>query len=380
MIPFWDKERNTIPIEKAFPKSINPAHWVDPVCGHRWVQRIGALTTMFNRMDEGRRMSVCPACEGNVLIVGQNDLGTTHPELITIWSSSNDFAISTVSKGSSKIAEWECEHGHQWKSKIKDQASKGAWCRKCNHKSPANVAKGKTLLKDSHPDIYAQIISVVDNKQSPELLVTGSSLAVVWKCANNHEYEARVSNRTLLGRGCPYCAGRYAIPGENDLATTNPEVMEYWDYKANTLKPEEVKKSTNKELHWKCAKNHKWTSVPNNLTDKKQFCPFCSGKRVIPGETDFASVYPEKVELWDYERNTILPNEISSKNRKTMYWKCSLGHEWEAPVYSMAITEGSNGCAICLGRKGLKGFHGLASLYPHLMNEWDYEKNIKQPS
>lgn len=64
MLPFWDSEANEIPVEKAFPKSTNPAHWVDPVCGHRWVQRIGALTTMFNRMDEGKRDSVCPACCG----------------------------------------------------------------------------------------------------------------------------------------------------------------------------------------------------------------------------------------------------------------------------------------------------------------------------
>lgn len=40
-----------------------------------------------------------------------------------------------------------------------------------------------------------------------------------WICPKGHSYQARVSNRTILHRGCPYCAGRYAIKGENDLAT-----------------------------------------------------------------------------------------------------------------------------------------------------------------
>lgn len=145
MLPFWDVENNAIPVEKAFPKSINPAHWVDPVCGHHWVQRIGALTTMFQRMDEGKRVSVCPACEGNVLISGKNDLGTTHPELVSWWSESNEFPITEASKGSTKIVVWSCDKGHEWKSKIKDQATRGAWCKKCNHKSSAGIPKGEEL-------------------------------------------------------------------------------------------------------------------------------------------------------------------------------------------------------------------------------------------
>lgn len=146
MLPFWDSENNEISVEKAFPKSINPAYWVDPVCGHKWVQRIDALTTMFERMDKGLRGSVCPACEGNILITGVNDLATTHPELISWWSESNIFHITEASKGSAKIVSWRCNKGHDWKSKIKDQAARGAWCRKCNYQSPAAMPKGKTLL------------------------------------------------------------------------------------------------------------------------------------------------------------------------------------------------------------------------------------------
>lgn len=380
MLPFWDFENNEIPVEKAFPKSISPAHWVDPVCGHKWVQRIGALTTMFERMDKGLRSSVCPACEGNVLIPGKNDLGTTHPELATWWSEVNALPITEASKGSAKIVSWNCDKGHEWKSKVKDQVTRGKWCKKCDQKSIAKIPKRQSLLKDSNPDLYSQIVSVVGDKASPETLSTGSSLLVEWICPKKHIYEAKVSNRTSLGRNCPYCAGRYAIVGENDIATTNPEVMRYWDYEMNTLKPENVKKSTNKVLHWKCEKEHKWESVPHNLTDRKHYCPFCSGKKVIPGETDFASVYPEKLVLWNYAKNDVLPTEISSKNGKVIHWECSLGHEWQAPIYAIALVTTSTGCAVCAGMVVLEGFNDLLSRFPQIAAEWDYENNENPPN
>jgi hypothetical protein len=335
---------------------------------------------MFERMDKGLRGSVCPACEGNILIPGKNDLGTTHPGLVAWWSESNDFKITEISKGSAKIASWNCSKGHEWKSKVKDQATRGAWCRKCDRKSMANISMGQTLLKDSHPDLYSQIVSVLGDKKSPESLRTGSKLFVQWQCLSGHIYEAKVSNRTSLGRNCPYCAGRYAIAGENDIATTNPEVMKYWDYSANSLQPEEVKKTYSKLIHWICEKNHQWESKPENLTVRKHYCPFCSGKRVIPGETDFASVYPEKLSLWDYEKNTISPHEISAGNGRQMHWKCPVNHEWTASICDMGKRT-LTGCPKCSGRRNLGGSNnGLGVLFPHLLSEWDFEKNSKSPS
>lgn len=379
MIPFWDSESNPSPVEQAFPKSVRPTHWIDPVCGHKWVQRIGILTTIFEKMDKGLRSSVCPACEGNVLITGINDLGTTHPELRLLWCKSNTIIITEVSKGSAKVAAWKCDRGHVWKGKIKDQAVKGAWCRQCNHKSSANIPKGKTLLKDSHPDLYEQVVSVIEAKKAPELLATGSSLMVEWECLKGHIYKAKVANRTSLGRDCPYCSGRYAIAGENDIATTNPEIMKFWDYKVNTLRPEEVKKTYSKSLHWICERDHRWESVPESLTLRAQYCPFCSGKKVIPGETDFASVYPEKLSLWNYAKNDIAPQNISAGNRKKVHWQCSVEHEWEAPIYTVAAYEKTTGCPVCAGHAILRGFNDLSSNYPELLKEWNYAKNIKEP-
>ena len=48
-------------------------------------------------------------------------------------------------------------------------------------------------------------------------------------------YIASVGSR-IKGTGCPYCAGQKVLEGYNDLATTNPELLEEWDYQKNTIK------------------------------------------------------------------------------------------------------------------------------------------------
>lgn len=34
------------------------------------------------------------------------------------------------------------------------------------------------------------------------------------------------------------------------------------------------------------------------------------------------------------------------------------------------------GCPYCAGKRGLAGFNDLKTLYPELLSEWDYERNI----
>lgn len=42
-----------------------------------------------------------------------------------------------------------------------------------------------------------------------------------------HEWQAKIATR-VAGSGCPVCAGRKIVPGENDLATMIPDVAAEW--------------------------------------------------------------------------------------------------------------------------------------------------------
>jgi len=56
----------------------------------------------------------------------------------------------------------------------------------------------------------------------------------------------------------------------------------------------------------------------------------------------------------------------------TYQWKCSCGHIWTA---SLKKRLAGRKCQVCAGRMVIKGVNDLATKFPYLLEEWDYEKN-----
>ena len=82
---------------------------------------------------------------------------------------------------------------------------------------------------------------------------------------------------------------------------------------------------------------------------------------------------PELLSQWDTEKNLPLtPETVTHGAHHKIWWRCSKGHEWQAPVY--ARTAGS-GCPVCAGRVILPGFNDLAVTHPELAAEWHPTKN-----
>lgn len=81
-------------------------------------------------------------------------------------------------------------------------------------------------------------------------------------------------------------------------------------------------------------------------------CPFCSGKKAIVGETDLATIRPDLVSEWDFEKNKNLkPTEVTSGSGKKIWWKCKRGHSWEATIISRTRLLKSKKC-ICYKSEG----------------------------
>ena len=61
----------------------------------------------------------------------------------------------------------------------------------------------------------------------PSEITEGSSKMAWWLCLNKHNYECRISNKTILNRGCPYCSRKKAIRGVNDFAKSqcSPSIL-----------------------------------------------------------------------------------------------------------------------------------------------------------
>ena len=206
----------------------------------------------------------------------------------------------------------------------------------------------------------------------PKLLTVGSGKKVWWKCSKGHEWQATIDRRSQ-GKGCPYCSGRNAIKGKNDLQTVNPALAKEWNYdKNNGLTPTDVLPSSNKKVWWKCGKGHEWKAMIRSRSDGRG-CPYCSGRHAVSGINDLQTVNPALATEWNYERNSgLMPMDVLPKSNKKVWWKCSKGHEWQSTV---ANRNNGNGCPYCLGKYAVKGENDLQTVNPAIAKEWNYEKN-----
>jgi len=77
---------------------------------------------------------------------------------------------------------------------------------------------------------------------------------------------------------------------------------------------------------------------------------------------------------WDFDQNSVLgfdPNFITSGSHKKVWWKCVVGHSWQAEVKSRV---NGNGCKYCAGQ-GFTPEKSLALCFPEVAKEWDKNRN-----
>lgn len=327
----WNQNRNGLLKPDGITANSGKKVWWKCQEGHEWT------ATVYNR-NNGRG---CPFCSGKKLIIGQNDLKTTNPSLAKEWNfgENREMLPEDFTAYSRQKVWWKCDSGHTWPSTIANRVL-GNGCPYCAGKK---AVKGKTDLHTVNPSLAGEWNYEKNGIHKPENFTANSHKEVWWKCRNGHEWKASIKNRNN-GRGCPYCSGRYAITGKNDLQTVNPLLASEWFYEKNKSTPENVMPNSNKKVWWKCSKGHVWKAVvaSRNIGGG---CPYCSGKRAIKGETDLQTVNPSLADEWNYEKNgNLKPDAFTGYSNLRVWWKCSKGHEWKAIIGSR---NKGTGCPIC---------------------------------
>ena len=239
----------------------------------------------------------------------------------------------------------------------------------------------ESSLNKTNPELAQEWDYEKNGRILPSMIAAGSQYAVWWKCSLGHNWKVSPANRIYANSGCPQCSNKKVLRGFNDLATTNPEILEAWDYERNeNLAPDEITSGNSKRGVWWICKNghHFKTSVYDYLRLSNDRCPICTGKQVLAGYNDLATVSPELACEWNYDKNVILPSEVTKGSNKKVWWKCSLGHEWQAYISNRALQ--GTGCPYCASKRIIAGFNDLQTQYPALVEEWDNEKNIIGPS
>lgn len=161
----------------------------------------------------------------------------------------------------------------------------------------------------------------------------------------------------------------------NSLSKVHPELISEWSDRNYPLKPDNITFGSNKIVWWKGSCGHEWQASVKSRSSGEN-CPICSGKRVVEGINDLATLRPELVKEWS-DKNTLKPTEVTVGSHKKIIWKCKLGHEWEATVKSRTLN--GTGCPYCSHNSILEGFNDLASQFPDVAAEWS-ERNKMKPT
>lgn len=94
-------------------------------------------------------------------------------------------------------------------------------------------------------------------------------------------------------------------------------------------------------------------------------------------ENSVARKCPEKIQDWDYSKNTIKPDCILPSSTKFVWFTCKKGHSYQQSMNSHIR---GNGCPVCSNQKVLKGYNDLETVSPELLKDWDYDNNTIKPS
>ena len=236
---------------------------------------------------------------------------------------------------------------------------------------------GTNDLEALYQDIAKEWDTELNGGLTPDLVFPSSSMKAHWECEKGHKWVAIVDGRTRFGNRCPYCYGKKAIPGENDLATLFPEIVQEWDYAENDKPPEIYRPGSNAKVSWVCYKGHSWKArIADRVKGTK--CPYCAGKVPIVGVNDLGTQFPCLSKEWDYGRNGELrPEHFLSNSDKVVYWICEHNHSWKTSIGNRAHR--NSNCPYCAQKLPVAGVNDLGTTHPQLSEEWLYDRNNLLP-
>lgn len=275
-------------------------------------------------------------------------------QLMSEWNFNKNaplgFDPQEITYGSARKVWWICKEKHEWEASP-NHRSRGRGCPECAKAQRLitkrrNIVSRRGSLASNNPNLALEWHPTKNAPLTPYDISANSPERVWWLCHNGHEWDAPINSRNS-GVGCPVCSGHKIVVGVNDLATIRPDLAKQWHPTKNSfLKPSEVTIGSDKKVWWLCKQGHEWQSQVNNRAAGCG-CPICSGKKVLAGFNDIATVMPHLASEWHPTKNgNLRPEQFTTGSNKKVWWLCQKGHEWQT-----AISHRSNGrrCPICYG-------------------------------
>lgn len=335
----WDRQANLPLTPETIPYGSTKKVWWQCEKGHRWQVTVNNRTSSHTD---------CPYCSGRAAWPGETDLASRFPDLAREWHPTKNLPLTPecVLPGSEEKVWWRCSHGHVWRATIHSRTD-GCGCPVCANRA---VAPGVNDLASQFPRLAEEWHPTKNGTLTPQEVTFGTKRKVWWQCEKGHEWCVSIQSRTLDGTGCPVCAGRVILPGENDMASQFPGIAQEWHPTKNgSLLPSQVAPSCKRRIWWRCPLGHEYVAAVGMRTMRNSGCPYCAGKKVLAGFNDLSTTEPEIAAQWHPTLNgSLTPQMVTAGSHKKVWWLCAEGHVWKAAIYSRAGKQ-RRGCPVCAG-------------------------------
>lgn len=314
------------------------------------------------------------------IIVGVNDLATTHPEIAAQWdySKNGDLTPQMISRDCNEKVWWimpydDPETGKHfdfsWDATVLSRATNNSGCP---YLSGHKVWTGFNDLASANPQLIKQWHPFKNLPLIPNNITARSTRKVWWYLpyddpkTGKHftfEWESTIYDRHVCGFGCPYLSNQELYPGFNDLATVCPELIkELHPTKNQNLDPRYISAHSKIKLWWylpyddpKTGKHFdfEWkASVTNRV--KGEGCPYLTGHKLYQGFNDFYTTNHDLAQQWNYLKNgNTTPQKLTFGSTFEAYWNCPCGNIFKRSLSGM---RNSNFCPSCaaIESKGVK--------------------------
>ena len=154
--------------------------------------------------------------------------------------------------GSNTKLRWRCAEGHEWEATPSSVKNNDTWCPECGN-TKLTIEQMQALAK-KHDGVCLSTVYV--NNQTK----------LRWRCAEEHEWQARSNDVKNLGNWCPECAG-------NSRGTI--EQMQALAKEKNGVCVSTVYVNTLTKLRWRCAEGHEWDATPRAMNRRVNWCTKC---------------------------------------------------------------------------------------------------------
>lgn len=189
----WHPTKNHPLTPQQVRKGSMKKMWWQCEKGHEWE------ASLLNRSNGNQ----CPYCVGQRVLVGYNDLSTTHPIIAKEWhpTKNGELTPQQISRGSKERVWWQCEAGHEWEASALQRTHRNNRCPFCH---PKGIKKGVNDLATTHPHLAKEWHPTKNQGLLPTQVSRNTLKSVWWQCEKEHEWEAVILYRHR-GSGCPHC-------------------------------------------------------------------------------------------------------------------------------------------------------------------------------